>query len=149
MTGRRATSFGTHARTHAHGERGRRRGERGREMDGRRGSRLCRSGVVCASVIHHIHAHMPTEHCRLLGSTRRIASQLDALRILLFSRGGRNRYRADAATSCRQPSGHDAMSLVCMSPAPTMRAVRCEGAGCCDSQPARRSGECCCVVVME
>lgn len=28
MTGRRATSFGTHARTHAHGERGRRRGER-------------------------------------------------------------------------------------------------------------------------
>lgn len=61
MTGRRATSFGTHARTHAHGERGRRRGERGREMDGdsgsRRGSRLCRSGVVCASVIHHIHAY--------------------------------------------------------------------------------------------
>lgn len=61
MTGRRATSFGTHARTHAHEERGRRRGERGREMDGdsgsRRGSRLCRSGVVCASVIHHIHAY--------------------------------------------------------------------------------------------
>lgn len=61
MTDRRATSFGTHARTHAHGERERRRGERGREMDGdsgsRRGSRLCRSGVVCASVIHHIHAY--------------------------------------------------------------------------------------------
>lgn len=63
MTGRRATSFGTHARTHAHGEREGGEGEEseGETMDGdsgsRRGSRLCRSGVVCASVIHHIHAY--------------------------------------------------------------------------------------------